>query len=241
MRNLFEVIPSSPARCADQLSSGEVEIGLIPSIEYARIPSLRILPGMAIASLAEVRSILLVRPRDKQSIRSVALDTTSRTSVVLTKLLLEDIMGIQPEFVPHSPDLDSMLKRCDAALLIGDAALGVNLEDYHSVDLGKMWFEWQKKPFVFAFWACRSDVSVSDDLVETFQLAKEWGLKKRSEIASVYSEKLSLPREFLEHYLLYNINYELGPDHILGLQAYYRLAVERGHILEAKPLNFLHT
>ncbi|MEJ2110433.1 MAG: menaquinone biosynthesis protein, partial [Acidobacteriota bacterium] len=120
MRNLFEVIPSSPARCADQLSSGEVEIGLIPSIEYARIPSLRILPGMAIASLAEVRSILLVRPRDKQSIRSVALDTTSRTSVVLTKLLLEDVMGIQPEFVPHSPDLDSMLKRCDAALLIGD-------------------------------------------------------------------------------------------------------------------------
>ena len=99
--------------------SGEADIGLIPSIEYQRIPDLKIIPDIAIASLARVRSILLVKPQGKETINTVAMDTTSRSSVVLTKILLSEVMGIHPEFVPHSPDLDAMLKRCDAALLIG--------------------------------------------------------------------------------------------------------------------------
>jgi len=156
-RDIFEIIPSSPARCADQLKSGEADIGLIPSIEYQRIPDLQIIPGIAIASLAEVRSILLVKPRGKGTIASVAMDTTSRSSVVLAKVLLHEVLGIRPEFVPHAPDLDAMLKKCDAALLIGDAALAVDLEDYDATDLSEMWVRWRKKPFVFAFWACRAD------------------------------------------------------------------------------------
>jgi len=238
-REEFEVLPSSPARCADQLLNGEVDIGLIPSIEYQRIPDLQIIPGIAIASLAEVRSILLVTPLGNENINSVALDTTSRSSVVLTKILLRELLGIQPKFVPHPPDLDKMLKQCDAALLIGDAALNVNLEEYRTIDLAGMWAQWQKKPFVFAFWACRTDMRVTDDLVVRFLRAKEWGLERRQEIASVYSEKLKLPKDFLENYLLHNINYDMGPAHILGLEAYYRLAAKARYIPEMKPLRFL--
>jgi chorismate dehydratase len=239
LRDIFEVVPSSPARCADQLSAGEVEIGLIPSIEYSRIPGLRVIPGMSIASLAEVRSILLVKPWGKRDIRSVALDTTSRTSVVLSKILLKEVMGIQPDFLPHRPDLEAMLSRCDAALLIGDAALAVNVKEYHAVDLAGLWVQWQQKPFVFAFWACRGDAALPDDAAELFLKAKEWGLERRGEIAEVYSEKLRLPKRFLEDYLLYNIDYNLGPDHIGGLEAYYALAAGAGHIAEAKALRFL--
>jgi len=238
-RDTFEVIPSSPARCAEQLSKGEVDIGLIPTIEYPLIENLRILPGISIASLAEVRSILFVRPRGRETINSVALDSNSRTSIVLTKILLKEVMGIRPNFVMHPPDLEAMLKRCDAALLIGDAALAVNLDAYHVVDLAKMWVQWQKKPFVFAFWACREDMPLCEELGCQFQNAKKWGLNRRGEIASVFSEKLGLQKEFLEHYLHYNIDYDLSPEHIQGLQSYYTLAEEAGHIPEIKPLRFL--
>lgn len=238
-RDLFETVPSSPARCADQLASGEADIGLIPTIEYQRIPDLRIIPGIAVASLAAVRSILLVKPPGKRRIDSVAMDTTSRTSVVLTQLLLKEIMGISPEFVPHAPDLDAMLKKCDAALLIGDAALGVNLQRYDTEDLSEMWVRWQRKPFVFAFWACRTDGSLPGDLVQIFAKAKQWGLERRAEIAAAYCAKLALPEDFLLGYLMGNINYDLGPEHIRGLEEYYRLARQAGFIRDLRPLHFL--
>ena len=238
-RDLFEVVPSSPARCADQLGSGEADIGLIPSIEFQRIPDLRIIPDIAIACFAKVRSILLVKPHGKGEIASVAMDTNSRSSVVLTKILLSEIMGIHPEFIPHSADLRAMLKKCDAALLIGDAALEVDLDKYDATDLSEMWVRWQKKPFVFAFWACRMDASLPEDLVSRFQEAKRWGLERRREIASVYSERLKLPEDFLERYLIDNINYDLGPEHIHGLEEYYRLAEKDGFIPYLRPLQFL--
>jgi chorismate dehydratase len=87
-RGMFDVIPSSPANCADQLSRGKVDIGLIPSIEYQRIPSLQIIPDISISSLGEVRSILLIKSKERQTIHSVALDTSSRTSVSLVQILL---------------------------------------------------------------------------------------------------------------------------------------------------------
>ena len=238
-RDSFEIIPSSPARCADQLKSGEANIGLIPSIEYQRIPDLQVIPDIAIASLGKVRSILLVKPREKENIDSVAMDTTSRSSVVLTKILLKEVMRIRPKFVPHPPDLDAMLKQCDAALLIGDAALGVNLDHYHTTDLCEMWVQWRKKPFVFAFWACRMDTSFPADVVGQFQKAKQWGMERRDEIASVYSRRLKLENGFLLNYLLHNINYDMGPEHIRGLQEYYRLAEKAGLVKDLKPLRFL--
>jgi chorismate dehydratase len=240
-RDSFEMIPSSPARCADQLKNGEADIGLIPSIEYQRIPHLRIVPGIAIASLASVRSILLVKPPGKRAIESVAMDTTSRSSVVLTKILLDEVMGIRPEFVPHAPELDGMLRKCDAALLIGDAALGVDLNKYDTTDLSEIWVRWQKKPFVFAFWACRTDVSLPGGLVEKFLKAKQWGLERRPEIARVYSARLGLPEDFLLSYLTDNINYDLGPEHMRGLEEYYRLAEKAGLIPNIRPLRFLQS
>ena len=100
----FEVIPSSPADCADQLAKGQADIGLIPSIEYQRIPDLRIIPGISISSLDAVRSILLIRSKGTDRIRSVAMDTCSRTSVTLARILLEQKLGIHPEYVSHPPN-----------------------------------------------------------------------------------------------------------------------------------------
>jgi chorismate dehydratase len=238
LANEVEVIPSSPARCAEQLARGEVEAGLIPSIEYQRIPGLQIVPGMAIAAVTTVRSVLMVRRRGAGAISSVALDTSSRTSATLLRVLLNRKMGLNPEFVAHEPDLPAMLRRCDTALLIGDAALQFPVEDYEVTDLAESWIAWQQKPFVFAFWVCRRDLECPDQLVDLFQRAKAWGLERRREIAENYALSLSLPAHFLEAYLWHNIDYGLGPDHVAGLEKFYALAHDVGLLTQLRPIRF---
>jgi chorismate dehydratase len=237
-RGMFEVVSSSPALCAEQLSKGEVDIGLIPSIEYQRIPGLRIISDISISSSAKVRSILLVRPLGSKKIDSVAMDTSSRTSVALLQVLLHAKMGITPRLVPHPPNLSEMLAYCDAALLIGDAALQVRLNEYDTVDLAEEWVDWQQKPFVFAFWALRNDSAVPKDVEAIFREAKDWGLKAKREIAEAYAGPLDLPGSFLERYLSKNIDYSMGPEHIEGLNTFYHLARQENIVAEERQLRF---
>lgn len=238
-REQFEVLPASPAVCADQLAKGEVDIGVIPSIEYERIPDLRIIPGISISSLSAVRSLLLIRKKETETIRSVALDTSSRTTVALTKILLHANMGIYPQFFSYPPDPEAMLSQCDAALLIGDPALKLRVEDYETIDLTERWTRWQQKPFVCALWACRPDAPLPSDVNSIFHEAKEWGLNRREEIASVFSRSLNLPQRFLEGYLRQNIDYDLSRSHIEGLERFYRFAEQEELIREFRPLRFV--
>jgi chorismate dehydratase len=239
LKGQFETFPATPARCAEQLANDEVDIGIIPSIEYQRIPGLRIIPGITISSLSKVRSVILVQRHNAKKLRSVALDTSSKTSVALISILLRRKMSINPEFVPHPPDLPTMLKKCDAALLIGDAALKVPSDEYRIMDLAEEWIQWQDRPFVFAVWACRADSRLSSGLIETFQQARSWGLSRRREIAESYSAMLNLPQRFLEDYLTFNVDYEMNKQHISGLEQFYRLASQEDLISEVKPIRFL--
>jgi predicted solute-binding protein len=132
-----------------------------------------------------------------------------------------------------------MLRRCDGALLIGDAALKFSTEEYEIVDLAEEWVAWQQKPFVFAFWACRANLPEPAELVETFLEAKRWGLQAREDVSSVYSKRLELPEPFLNSYLHFNVDYDLGPAHIEGLTRFYQLAFELNLIPELKPIRFL--
>lgn len=238
LKKQFEVFAAPPAQCADRLEAGDADIGMIPSIEYQRIPNLQIIPGVAVACSSRVRSVLMVRHMDRD-VRSVALDTSSRTSVVLLKLLLRSKMGLDPTFVPHPPDLKGMLERCDAALLIGDTALQVSSRDYESLDLAEAWIEWQGRPFVFAFWACRSGARLPDDTAEVFQEAKRWGLGARPEIIAEYSRKLNLSPSFLDEYLSSNIEYDLEEPHVEGLESFYRLAHAAALIPGLETVRFL--
>jgi chorismate dehydratase len=239
MKERFLVLPSSPARCAEQLATGEADIGLIPSIEYQRIPDLQIIPGISVAARNEVRSVLLVQPRDAREIHSVALDTSSRTSVALLKLLLKMKLGREPRYEEHPPDLEDMLRRCDAALIIGDAALRLSPDEYSITDLAREWITWQQRPFVFAFWACRPNLSVAEDLVDVFHSAREWGLERREEIVTSFSRRLELPVPFLREYLVRNIDYDFGAKHLEGLERFFRLAFEVGLTPQNTPARFL--
>src|SRR6516164_11283279 len=153
----FEISYTIPSKCAAALAAGEADIGIIPAVTYAQIPGLVILPNIAIAAKDHVRSILLISKKPIEDVKTVATDTSSRTSVALTQVLFARFFGGHREFTPHPPDINEMLKEHDAALLIGDSALQISMHDspYHLYDLGHEWKRLTDKPFVFAFWAVR--------------------------------------------------------------------------------------
>src|SRR6476646_3575429 len=122
-KSLFETILSTPAECAEQLGRGTVDIGLIPSIEFQRIKGCRIVPGPTVASMYQVRSVILVSVVPLWKVKTVACDSGSRTSVALTRIIFDDFYHIHPDFRPSEPNLANMLAQNDAALLIGDNAL----------------------------------------------------------------------------------------------------------------------
>jgi chorismate dehydratase len=243
----FDIHYTIPAECAAELSAGRADIGIIPAITYAQIPSLVILPNVAIAAKQAVRSILLISKKPIEAVRTVATDTSSRTSVALTQILFAKFFGGHREFSPHPPNLKEMLKEHDAALLIGDSALQVSLHDspYHLYDLGHEWQKRTGKPFVFAFWAVRLDALDRKprglNLARTFQRSRDHGLEPESvaAIAQEWAPKLGLTEGEVTTYLTDNIHYSLDRENHFGLQLFLNYAQEIG-IIEAVPeLRFL--
>src|SRR5712671_6881573 len=153
----FDISYTLPSACARALQASTADIGIIPAAAYAQIPGLMVLPGVAIASRRPVRSILLVSRKPVDQIRTVALDTSSMTSVALTKILFEKWLGGGRTFAPMEPDIEKMLVSHDAGLLIGDPALQIDRSRYFTLDLAEEWIRYTGKPFVFAFWAVRQD------------------------------------------------------------------------------------
>ncbi len=241
----FEISYTLPSDCARALKSGSADIGIIPVAAYAQIPNLQILPGVAIASRCAVRSILLVSKVPIEKIRTVALDTSSMTSVALTKILFEKWLGGGRTFAPMAPNLDQMLADHDAALVIGDPALTIDRSRYVTLDLAEEWVRHTGKPFVFAFWAVRSEalsnLPISTDLAEVFRQSRDHGLASASidQIARDWAPKLGLSESAIRSYLTESIHYELDSECVEGLQLFYRYAAEIGALPTAPELHFL--
>ncbi len=241
----FDISYTLPSRCAADLASGSADIGIIPAAAYASVPGLAILPGVAIASRRPVRSILLVSKVRLEQIRSVALDTSSLTSVALTRVLFARWWGPGRTFTPMAPDVEEMLKEHDAGLVIGDPALKVNRSRYISYDLAEEWIRFTGTPFVFAFWAVRqgalADVPQGLDLAAVFQESRDHGLQPANlrVIAREWASRLELSEADVNTYLTENIHYHLDPACLEGLQLFYRYAEECGVLQAAPPLRFL--
>lgn len=235
-----------PSQCATELQNGKADIGIIPSAAYATIPELSIIPGVAIASKQAVRSILLVSTKPIDNIRTVALDSSSLTSVALTRVLFEKYWGGAREFSSLPPDLDTMLSGNDAALLIGDPALQVDRRSrYYTWDLAEEWLRFTGKPFVFAFWAVRDQAAKSSslDLPAIFQKSRDHGLDSNNlrQITREWSAKLNLSAADLHQYLTSNIFYYLDESCLEGLRLFYRYAHECKALPLAPELNFANT
>jgi chorismate dehydratase len=241
----FDISYTVPSKCAAELAQGSADIGIIPAAAYASIPNLIIIPGVAIASRRAVRSILLVSKVPLDEVRTVALDSSSLTSVALVQILFAKWWGGNAHFAAADPDLPAMLAQHDAALVIGDTALQVDCSRYITYDLAEEWIRFSGKPFVFAFWAIRQVVldSFSDQsrITAIFQQSRDNGLKPESldEIASEWAGRLNLTADDVKSYLTKNIHYDLDRECLEGLGLFYQYAGECG-ILPAPPrLRFL--
>lgn len=238
---------AAPSRCASMLERRECQIALIPVIEYQRIPGLRLIPEIAVASKQRVRSVLLVARRPLDQVDTVALDASSRTSQTLAKILFSRRYGRSPKYSERTPDAAqlcrNMLDSSDAALLIGDPAmrLGAAADELglRVYDLADEWRALTGSPFVFAVWAAREEVlETASDLVAHFLAAKAEGLENIEKIAARYAAQLNLPENSLIEYLRENVNYDLDQENLAGLQRYFELAVECGLIPRARELRF---
>ncbi len=247
---------STPSVCAAKLASGDAHIGLVPIAAYAAQPSMLVIPGCTIASREHVRSILLItrENRDMRDVRSVALDTSSRTSATYTRILFHHLWKTNPSFHPHTPDLEAMLDAADAALLIGDPAL-LALEDsetrYHRtgerlryIDLAEEWHKFTGTNWVSAFWTIRPEASAETGIspariIHDFQSSRDAGMAHIEDLVHEWSTRMPLPADTIRTYLTENIWYMLDEPCIEGIQLFYRYAVECGALPSAPKLGFL--
>jgi chorismate dehydratase len=252
----YQIGYTTPSGCAAELAAGEADIGLVPVAAHATTPSLLIVPGCTVASLDRVRSIILVVRAHQgiEGVRSVATDTSSRSSHAYTRILFEIFWKVPAEFIPHPPDLDSMLAISDAALLIGDPAL-LALEDKDAraartgeellyLDLAHEWRNFTGLPWVAAFWALRAGAleevgGSANQLIQDLQTSRDHGMAHVDDLADEWSGRIRVPRETIRFYLTNNIHYILDEACLRGLDAFYRLAAQCGALPAAPPVTLL--
>jgi len=227
--DLFSLRYDAPSQCAVLLHEGDIDVGMIPAIEYCRGAEYRIVPGMGIVSERTVASVALFTRVPVNQIRTIAADTSSRTSNALLRILCRERFDIAPEFTPMAPDADAMLAAADAALIIGDPALFLDpaAKGVEKIDLGEQWADWTGLPFVWAFWAGRPDV-MRPGAVQALEQARDAGVADSDAIAAAYAgpERAALGQTYLRD----NIQYLMGDREIAGVRRYYELAARHGLI-----------
>jgi chorismate dehydratase len=254
----YDVHYTLPSVCAAELHCGAADLGLIPIA--ALTPALAIVPGCAIASLDEVRSILLLVKNPGHlptadaltRVRSVAADTASRSSVAYTRILFEHFHSTHPTFINQPADPLAMLASADAALLIGDPAL---LAREHRaqldaaanapllwLDLAHLWRELTGLPWVAAVWAARTEALVpagltSQQLIRDLTASRDAGLAHTEQLVAEWTPRLAVSPETIRTYLTQNIHYTLDPDCLRTIQLFRTLAAGIGAL---PPLPTLH-
>jgi chorismate dehydratase len=217
-----------PSRLADRMAAGELDVGLIPVVEFFRGDGYTFIPNIAIASRGPVLSVTLFSRVPWAEIRSVALDEGSRTSAALTRILLAKRYGVHPAFHQLPIDAPAEDAKTDAVLLIGDRAMRACLPGFrHAYDLGAEWTEWTDLPMVYAVWAVRGGVELGAT-ERGFHRAKEYGMAHAGQIAQREAADLGLDPGYCRRYLANIIRYDLGPQELAGMAKYRELAGELG-------------
>ena len=239
-RGRFELIlDNAPARSAELLQQNRVDVALVPVIEYQRIENVRLVADVCVGAKERVRSVCLVtKGEDLKSVKSVALDVSSKTSVALVKIIFREFLGKEPDYKEAKPNLENMLSDSDCALLIGDPALTVDEKTYRKFDLAEVWKKFTNFGFVFAMWMANAEKTEVATRID-FKKIRDEGLNHLNEIIANYAAEISLPAADFKTYLSENIAYTIDDSMQSGLSLYFDLAHKHGLIAGLKPLRFI--
>lgn len=234
----FELIYDVPSVCADKLHRHETDVALIPAAEIGRgAEPYLIVPQVGIIAKGAVRSVLVVLNKAPKDVQTLALDNSSRTSAVLSQIILDRQYGCRPHVFVQAPDLDAMLSQADAALLIGDPALKLDLDRYQVIDLGEAWMQMTGLPFVFACWTGRKG-AITGEQAALLMEAKRLGQQDVSRIAVEHASSHALSAAFYETYLTRYIFYDLTEQALESMRRYYVYGSEIGLIDTLPDLQF---
>ncbi len=220
----IEVVYAVPSQLARMLADGEIAAALVSSFEYFRTPGYAIAPGVSISGQGDIESVRAFAKVPWRKIESLALDTSSLTSVALLKILLAEQLDSHPAFLHAAPDLDQMLAQADACLLIGDKGMMADDAELNVVDLGRAWRRLTGLPFVYAVWLGKPE-NLTPHLVASLAAAKAWGLTQIDVIAAEEAERIGTTVRQCRHYLTEVMDYDLGEEHqealaLFGAKAY---------------------
>jgi len=236
------LVTGSPASLAEQLRAGELDLAMIPSIEYLKDSGqYRLLPEIAVASRGPVDTVLFASRLPLKEVQSVALDVRSRTSAVLLQVLFGEVFPPNVSLESTDPNPKEMLKEHDAALIIGDPAFGLRsaYPDLQIIDLSEQWFEQTGKTFVHAVVAVRNGIGLDQEFLVTVQRAKEEGRSRLESIARTESKHSGIDFETCFDYLSNKIIYDLGEEEMSGLQHFRDVCFERGILDQKETIQFV--
>ncbi len=234
----IKIVQDVPARLAEKLLANELDLAMIPTIEFLlHLDRYRLLPGICIASRGEVKTVLLVAKVPLENIETLAVDPRSKTSVALLKLLFADQFSSTIQFHPASPDPSEMLQEHDAALIIGDQAMGAQSLDSvkFAFDLSEEWFQRTGKTFVHAVVASQKNIELENQLLDYLNQAGVKASDEINAIAKTFSEKLGLDEKLCRDYLQNKIIYALGEEELQGIETFQKMCFEKGLVDTLAP------
>ena len=223
-----EIVFDLPSRLADDLSCGELDVALIPTVEYFQDPGYKIVSDACIACRGDVYSVSLLSQCHSADIKTLALDEGSRTSAALVQVLLKKRLGIIPELHPFPIGSDLQELETDAVLIIGDRAMHVDKSKFAETwDLGQEWVDWTGLPFVFAMWTARADLELDLSSIEqALSAARDEGVQNTAQIAAQHSSELGISQQQCEVYLRDHLYFYLGERERQGQELFRRYVDE---------------
>jgi chorismate dehydratase len=234
----FELVYSDPLEPARHLRDGEVELGLIPSIDYARTKEVwNIVPDISISSSNSILNVQLFFKKGLKELKTVALNDQAGSAAFLLKILMQEKFMMNPEYLLMPVDLEQMLNRADAALVTGDRALDLYHQNQNRLDLNEEWFDLTGLPFVYSFWAGREFTITPDDLrilVKSFEVGK----RNLENICKEHAISHDSGWAFYHDFLTKNVSYAFGEHEKAGLLEFYNYAFFFGFIDFIPDLHF---
>ncbi|GIP32391.1 menaquinone biosynthetic enzyme MqnA/MqnD family protein [Paenibacillus sp. J2TS4] len=244
-----ELLLQVPTSLNKALAEGKIDMGPISSFAYGQYYKDCVLfPDLSVSAFGKVRSILLFHRKPLEQIvnGTIALPTTSASSVNLLKIIIAKFYGGQPTYSYASPSLNDMMKETDAALLIGDDAIRAdwNNPGYHVTDLGQLWKHWTGRSMTFAVWAVREQAmrnkpDVVRRIYEAFCWSKEQGLANSADMVRDAQSAIGGTEQYWQQYFE-RLTYDFGPAQWDGLRLYYQYGWELGLLEEPVSLKIWH-